>query len=1492
MKQLYINNSRLIIDEENSYFPFTYTINDLENINVINLPISKDIKLPRCATNDEIFGFIGNLTRITSNTTDNKIGISFNQTKKCIYKLTDGSEIISEGLLIVKSVNDNYYTVQLLDNLIEKIENLNNKQLNEIDLYGSDNKVIEFISNAENVLNQSDLIPTFNYNESDLSKDKIVIKQKNSSTNTDEEVKYDLTTECEALQVRSYKSYEIKYALPIQKLINSINLNNLGTTITFDEQLNVLFEDVHILMNKPLNTSEQLIDENLSKSPNVNLLNNSAYFILSPNNTGTGTSVLKNDEVNPYYTATPDANKSVSLFGNQYTYIVGNKYINSLWVRHHHSSNITFTLYNNYNQASSSKNTIVEPNKWTQISTNAYINTYASASYFILQTNVNGKSVDYKMGKIEQVANLTDTATLWTRSTTDTTFNYDTSYKYKQNVDKIYNVDGYYYVDKLFYRPFSNNVSMKENGNYYFDLNFTIDFKQSVIIQGSKTLTFVDVNTTDTNPNALTKTNYVWSMGGSTYSRNVLAKDGAYIGSLWLKNRIGVYTSKYNGLTEKPDNNNSVYVGNEIVTEVKLFYNVNCFFDLNNHTMQVIGNYLLKTDLYPYKYLLENNKDVFISIELSEHQPYNEAFRTRPFGSNEQDYKIKINSGKVVYKTNEIRTGDLINSSKISPKIGIKDFLLTIIKYFNLGVKIKDDNLYIFKKNYHKTDDILILDTINDINVGVINFNKIKMTTNVIESSLMSEYKSITNEVYGQKNINTGYSIKEVVKEVNYDVTIPFLFKDTNVYAYNDFMNYFNGGYNMYNHGNVVSSEDKIVLGYLNNINTPNFNTFKYNKGIHISDDTDSEIKNLATGFEVEETDFCHSNLNILLDTNKSMYYYKNDNTLSSYYTFSPYQFNENNIIIKSLEMNKPKFTYTDLNDINYPDNVSHYDLFFKKEITDKYDDDTHILKTKMFIDTNIDIFNIYNYENSNYLLSKINEYDPTIPDVYEVELLKVNDINNYITPINQILKYYTTTTAPTSELNNNGTITYHIQSGSGEYTYSVYKNGILINSFMNSDIDFTISDIEGGISYKIKIEDAYNTSLKTFNLLKVGDLSATYTYTNPTNYTNLDASISVNITIGVPEYFIHIYDSTHNLNYYLNNIKNNGTYNFYNLRSGNYTITINDLSDENNQLVFNFSISGIKTINYTITQTLKFNGNITTYSNYFNRIVNEIYNKYSTNNYTLVDKIEGGTLNFSYSNGYTYVSQINSFSDYLQENQNYTYTLKNNLLYHTSGYTPVEYNLYDSGIINFTSNNGSGTSNIINNSNGYDDIQLEVGNQNFYGIYITPIINSIVEYSDGFYKMILYNYYQSLGGIKRIDNYTDFMQGDIAFEYNNGGGWDTGEITGTIVETGFYSDIYWQKIEVDFGYAYFSSIPIFNTNLRNVKFTKTPSDIYDNIILTFIGSDFNNIYVRLNNGDVYYAYQSEENKNSYTDLVGDNGTPPTKVSLLNYKINYSYLIS
>ena len=123
MKQLFIENKKVLIDE-NTYFPFTYKISDLENVNIINLPKSKTVNIPRCPQNDEIFGHIGEITRINVNSNDNKIGISFNQIKKCEYKLCNESVVIGTGLLIVNAVNDENYEIQLYDYLVKKLEEI------------------------------------------------------------------------------------------------------------------------------------------------------------------------------------------------------------------------------------------------------------------------------------------------------------------------------------------------------------------------------------------------------------------------------------------------------------------------------------------------------------------------------------------------------------------------------------------------------------------------------------------------------------------------------------------------------------------------------------------------------------------------------------------------------------------------------------------------------------------------------------------------------------------------------------------------------------------------------------------------------------------------------------------------------------------------------------------------------------------------------------------------------------------------------------------------------------------------------------------------------------------------------------------------------------------------------------------------------------------------------------------------------------------------
>ena len=84
MKQLFINNKRVVI-EESTYFPFTHKVSDLQDVSIIGLPVSKSVTIPRCAVNDEIFGNIAEINRVALNNGENKIGVSFNQIQKTNY---------------------------------------------------------------------------------------------------------------------------------------------------------------------------------------------------------------------------------------------------------------------------------------------------------------------------------------------------------------------------------------------------------------------------------------------------------------------------------------------------------------------------------------------------------------------------------------------------------------------------------------------------------------------------------------------------------------------------------------------------------------------------------------------------------------------------------------------------------------------------------------------------------------------------------------------------------------------------------------------------------------------------------------------------------------------------------------------------------------------------------------------------------------------------------------------------------------------------------------------------------------------------------------------------------------------------------------------------------------------------------------------------------------------------------------------------------------
>ena len=131
MKQLLINGQEVTMDV-NTYFPFTYKLSSLDDVNIINFPSTKSINLPRTLVNDEIFGHIAEVTRTNYSFADNKVGVSFNQIKKGQYELIDNNKTISKGIIRIVNVTKDEYEIELYDQAIELLETLEDKYLNEL----------------------------------------------------------------------------------------------------------------------------------------------------------------------------------------------------------------------------------------------------------------------------------------------------------------------------------------------------------------------------------------------------------------------------------------------------------------------------------------------------------------------------------------------------------------------------------------------------------------------------------------------------------------------------------------------------------------------------------------------------------------------------------------------------------------------------------------------------------------------------------------------------------------------------------------------------------------------------------------------------------------------------------------------------------------------------------------------------------------------------------------------------------------------------------------------------------------------------------------------------------------------------------------------------------------------------------------------------------------------------------------------------------------
>jgi hypothetical protein len=795
MKSLYINDKRVLIDN-NLYFPFTHKISDLEDVNVIGVPATKSISIPRCSQNDEIFGYAGNLTRINQSNTDELIGISFNQTNKTTYKIYNDSELISEGLIIIKSVTNDNYEVELYDKFIDIIEQFSDVYLNDFDLK-VDNTTIDFQCNINTIknLNYNGFKPIYCIDETELDNKSILCKSGETIS------KIDLPNECSPLQLRTFKASDVRYGISLNNIIDSINSYTGSTTdIVVDSSLTGLTNELFLVSNKPTNEFKPLTSSTIKVNfSNINNNNSSTSFIIDNDN-------------------------------------------------------------NNFN--------------------------------------------------------------------------------------------------------FSN-------GNYYSNLSLTLEYSSNKTPQDYILTTYRDANGILHN-----------------YYDNVNLPLGTFIGKIFVKTTL--FTT-VNGVTYSLNPNMSV---------IELLYGVNTTFyfeGTESQDLTVETTIPINCDFYPNLTNSGNTQNTKIKVDILLSNPDVYIETTYIFG--EQDTSLVymgIGNSIIDYKPIDFKTGDYINSSTILPKISIKDFLLKFVKQFNLSLTRVGNTLVINKKNYYLTNEQLLINEIESINLSNIDFNQLVLTNKLPDNDILKNYEKVYKKKYAEQIINTGYSIKNSKKEIQLEIGLPLLRKDTNGFAYDKYTSYFNAGFSKYNYGDLVGFDsNELIIGYLN----------KINDFIYISNDNYVEAgfnyNNLFSN--TGDTKFTNYN-DLLIYTGNNTFNFNstvsattNTQKLLEYYTISPYKFDNNGNIIASLEINKPIINYTNINDAQYPTTSTLYYIYHRNNLIDKYDSNTHLLTIKVYIDGLIDVNKIYNYQNSYYIISKIIEYDPTIPGIYDIELMRVDNINNYI---------------------------------------------------------------------------------------------------------------------------------------------------------------------------------------------------------------------------------------------------------------------------------------------------------------------------------------------------------------------------------------------------------------------------------------------------------------------------------------------------------------
>ena len=460
--------------------------------------------------------------------------------------------------------------------------------------------------------------------------------------------------------------------------------------------------------------------------------------------------------------------------------------------------------------------------------------------------------------------------------------------------------------------------------------------------------------------------------------------DGTYYGDL----TVDVYLASYDGGTLK-------HTGVKSAMNIKMVQGDNTEWESVSGDvtkLTVSGYFPFTTEYYPE--LTNPLYNTYIIVDVSRLFSSPSAFLPfHGFGvgvnfslikSIDETYKVNFNS------KGDVRSGIVVSGQNLFPKVTIKDFLIKAAKYFNLGISNNGGNILLHKKTYSTSPNTLLVDEITGLEVNNFDFSRLVLKSKQPTSSILSEYVENTKKSWAEQVINTGYKIRTSKKEIDFGAGIPVLLNDYSAYGYGSFGSYNNSGYSRVNNGLTIGLKDDINFCYIQ----------KNEQILWVADDSLYEAGMVAGATQVK---FGLYNEKVKYSGGVFIQPVEDigvgSRQLNGYYTASPYTIVDG-VITKSLDLNKPEYNFANIPDANYPESTTVYQTFHEKLLQDMYDINSHILNVSIYIDNELDIYNIYNYKNVNYIISEIVEYDPTEPGIYEVKLLKVKDVNNYITPM------------------------------------------------------------------------------------------------------------------------------------------------------------------------------------------------------------------------------------------------------------------------------------------------------------------------------------------------------------------------------------------------------------------------------------------------------------------------------------------------------------